>query len=557
MATPVTDPKLLAQLDSGGGGAKPVTDPDLLEKLNGGEKRSTAADVGIEGGKGLLRGAIGFAGDVADEFMQPFRDIAAATKYAAGKPNEQPATPGYGAQMKAQIKKAGADIEPAPQTPAGKFASPTGEVLGNPVTYAGPGGFGAKVATGVTSALGGEAAREGAEALGVGPMGQTGAQVLGAVAGGKAPTGAARVVTPIPATPERIAAAQTLANEGITGATAGQRTGSKSLQYAESHLGDAPGAGGKASASQEQIGSQFTSAVLKRAGIKADRATPDVIDGAFKRIGGDMDDIAARNAGKVDTQFFNDIHTAQDEYNATVQQGNRRAVVDDTVNDFSNRLVNTPVLTGDQYQKFRSRLTRLQRGAFNDPEYSQVLGDYVEALDNMMERSISNPADLQAWQDARRQYRNLIPISRAAAGAGETAAEGIITPVKMRSIIAGTQRGQREYSRGQGDFAELTRAGNILLAPLPNSGTAQRELMRFITSSAGAAIGGATTGGVGAGVGAAAGAAMPGVAGRALMSPLGQAYLGNQVAPNLPEMLPSPALRSALTSPLSEGSGPP
>jgi hypothetical protein len=182
MATPVTDPKLLAQLDSGGGGAKPVTDPDLLEKLNGGEKRSTAADVGIEGGKGLLRGAIGLAGDVADEFMQPFRDIAAATKYAVGKPNEQPATPGYGKQ----IEKA-TGIERAPQTTAGEFAATTGEVAGNPLSYAGPGGALVKGGAAVLSGLGSEAAGQAFKGTSL----ETPARVIGGMAGPGAATATA------------------------------------------------------------------------------------------------------------------------------------------------------------------------------------------------------------------------------------------------------------------------------------------------------------------------------------------------------------------------------
>jgi hypothetical protein len=461
--------------------------------------------------------------------------------------------PSYGERL---TKAAG--IEASPKTTAGRFSGTIGEFLGNPLTYAGPGGLAAKVLTGTTAALGSEAAGE--LAAGFGPKAETAARVVGAIAGGKLPSAAARLVTPIPATPERLQAAHVLANEGIVGETAGQLTGSKSLQYAESHLGDAPGAGGRATESQNQVSRQFTAAVLRRAGIvNEERATPQVIDGAFRRIGAEMDAIAARNNGRVDTQFFNDLHAAQDEYNATVQQGNRRAVVDNVVDDFTNRLVQTPVLTGDQYQRFRSRLLRLQRSAFNDPEYSQVLGDYTEALDNMMARSLANnPQDLQAWQNARRQYRNLIPISRAAAGAGEQVAEGAITPAKLRQVIAGTQRGQREYSRGQGDFAELARSGNILLTPLPNSGTAQRELARFIAASLGAAAGGGLSGGTAAGIGAAAGAIAPGVAGRALMSPLAQGYLGNQLAPNLPQQISPPALRSAipaLTGPLATGDG--
>jgi hypothetical protein len=518
------------------------------------KQEGVVADVAKEGAKGIGRGLTGFVGEMGEAVMGSFGPSQHAANLMAdlGLRERPKPQPGYGEQI---TKAAG--IEASPKTIEGRFAGTTGEFLGNPLTYAGPGGLAAKVLTGIAAALGSEAAGE--LAAGFGPKAETAARTIGAIAGGKLPSGATRLVTPIPATPERLQAAHVLANEGIVGETAGQITGSKSLQYAESHLGDAPGAGGRATESQNQVSRQFTAAVLRRAGIvNEERATPQVIDGAFRRIGAEMDAIAARNNGRVDTQFFNDLHAAQDEYNATVQQGNRRAVVDNVVDDFTNRLVQTPVLTGDQYQRFRSRLLRLQRSAFGDPEYSQVLGDYTEALDNMMARSIANSQDLQAWQNARRQYRNLIPISRAAAGAGEQVAEGAITPAKLRQVIAGTQRGQREYSRGQGDFAELARSGNILLTPLPNSGTAQRELARFIAASLGAAVGGGLSGGTAAGIGAAAGAIAPGMAGRVLMSPLAQGYLGNQIAPNLPQQIAPPALRSAipvLTSPLATGVG--
>jgi hypothetical protein len=522
------------------------------QKLTRGE---VAEDVAKEGAKGLGRGLTGFVGGMGEAVMGPFGPSQHAANLMAdfGLRERPKPQAGYGEQI---TKAAG--IEASPKSIEGRFAGTTGEFLGNPLTYAGPGGLLAKLITGITAALGSEAAGE--LAKGFGPKTETAARVVGAIAGGKVPSGAARLVTPIPATPERLQAAQLLANEGIVGETAGQITGSKSLQYAESHLGDAPGAGGRATESQNQVSRQFTSAVLRRAGIVGeDRATPQVIDGAFRRIGAEMDAIAARNNGRVDQQFLNDLHAAQDEYNATVQQGSRRAVVDNVVDDFTNRLVQTPVLTGEQYQSFRSRLTRLQRGAASDPEYSQVLGDYVEALDNMMARSMANnPQDLQAWQNARRQYRNLIPITRAAAGAGEQVAEGAITPAKMRQVIAGTQRGQRDYSRGRGDFAELVRSGNVLLTPLPNSGTAQRELARFIASSLGAVAGGGLSGGTGAGIGAAAGAVAPGAVGRVLMSPLAQGYLGNQLAPNLPQQVASPALRSAipvLSQPLASDTG--
>lgn len=536
-------------------GPEGATEQQALEKVKAQHPEaspSVPADVAKESGKGLLRGTANLVGGIADDFMEPIREIVSAGRSLAGKPNEQPADPGYGSQI-----THAAGIEASPKTTAGRYAGATGEVLGNPATYLGPGSMPGKVLTGATSALGAEAAGDLAESAGAGKGGQVAARLAGAVAAGKAPAGAARLVTPLPSTAERQAAVQVLAHEGVDAQTAGQTTGSKATQYWENHLGDAPGAGGAATTARDEAGRQFTAAALRRAGIaNEDLATPQVIDGAFHRIGGEMDAIAARNNAVQDTQFVQEMNAARDEYQATVQQGSRRAVVDNVIDDFTDRLTQNPVITGEQYQRFRSRLTRLQRGAADDPEYSQVLGDYVEAMDGMMARSITNPADMAAWQEARRQYRNLIPLARASVGAGEQAAEGVITPARLRTVLAGSQRGARDYARGRGDFADLTRAGNFILTPLPNSGTAQREMARAATTAIGGGLGMLAGGSVEAAAGMAAGAAAPGVAGRALMSPLAQGYLSNQAAPNLPAALQYPAAKAILTSPLAPDNGP-
>jgi hypothetical protein len=85
----------------------------------------------------------------------------------------------------------------------------------------------------------------------------------------------------LPASAERTALANNLTNEGVD-LTAGQRTDSKPLQWMESTLGDMPGSGRPASRVQENQGQQFTAAALQRVDETADRATPEVVDNAFK-----------------------------------------------------------------------------------------------------------------------------------------------------------------------------------------------------------------------------------------------------------------------------------
>jgi hypothetical protein len=155
-----------------------------------------------------------------------------------------------------------------------------------------------------------------------------------------------------------------------------------------------------------------------------------------------------------------------------------------------------------------------------------------------MERSIgrNNPSDLGAFQEVRRQYRNMLPLEKAATGAGEDAALGLVSPSQLRNAVV--QQNRRAYARGQGDYADLARAGEAIMKPLPNSGTAPREYMMKLPERLLAATGigtgmGATAGGpVGAGIGAAAGAGsvvLPPIMGSMLMSQAGQAWLANQL----------------------------
>jgi hypothetical protein len=167
----------------------------------------------------------------------------------------------------------------------------------------------------------------------------------------------------------------------------------------------------------------------------------------------------------------------------------------------------------------RSRVERMRRAQRQDPEMNEFLASVRDAMDNLMERSMS-PADAAAWQQARNQYRNLLVLEKATTGA-ETG--GIITPAKLKQGAVGQNR--RAYARGQGDFAELARAGENVMPGLPQSGTAPR----LLTEAGPVKL--ATTG----------------ATGRALMSSPLQGYLGNQVMSDVIANLP-PARAAAVLS---------
>lgn len=335
--------------------------------------------------------------------------------------------------------------------------------------------------------------------------------------------GVRRAAAPFGTTPERQAAAQVLRNEGVD-LTAGQVTGSRGLRYAEGEIG-----GARAAAIGERQGEQFTAAALRRSGETATRATPEVLDKAFTRIGQQFDDLAVRNTMRPDQQFVQDFHAAVRDYGAMVPPSQRAPFVEKIGGDIIDALRGGRPMAGDVYQSISSQLARAARGAGNNPELRTALYGMRDALDGAMERSIAsvNPTDAGLWREARNQYRNLLTIERAATGAGENAALGLISPSALRNATVSTQ-GRRSYARGSGDFADLARAGEALMKPLPDSGTASRTAVRALGTSVPAVVGalaGTGAGPAGTLAGMAAGAAIPKVAGALMMTGPMQNYL--------------------------------
>ena len=402
-----------------------------------------------------------------------------------------------------------------------EYANTLGQFV--PGMALGGGSAAQRVIAGTTAALGSETAGQATRAAGM-TQAEPYARLAGALIGGMAPAVGRRIVTPYPLSPERRRMVDVLKNEGVD-LTAGQTTGSDKLRYMESELG-----GNAAAKAMETQGEQFTGAALKRAGITASRATPDVMDDAFTRIGNDFNNLAARNNLPPDPRLATDVASVVTDYANLVPSASRAPVIGKLANDMLQAAQSG--LQGKQYQSFVSRIGRMSRGT-TDPQLKEVLTGIKDSLDDAMERSLqaSGSPDLGAWQEARHQYRNLIVLEQAASGAGEKAAEGLISPSQLRNATV-TKHGKRAYVRGKGDFADLARAGEATMKPLPQSGTAPRTAARAMGASIPAIIGtllGSTMGAPTAIVGGVAGAAAPYAMGRALMSGPAKSYLTNQL----------------------------
>ena len=357
---------------------------------------------------------------------------------------------------------------------------------------------------------------------------------------------ARRAVSPFTAAPERQAAISTLEREGVP-LTAGQRTGSERLRYRESELG-----GNRADDIMRQQGEAFTDAAMRRAGASG-LANSDNLAGNQARLGQGFNDVSARNTLTADQQFLGDMVGTLREYNR-VLPSEQKQILGNIASDIGDRIkAGGGRISGDDYQTIRSRLTKRAHNArINDPELADAYRGLRNSLDSAMDRSI-RPEDAGIWAGLRREYGNQKTLEKAIASAGgEDAATGVISPARLRMASSSGNKGG--YARGEGDFAELAKAGQAVMTPLPNSGTAKRLAAQYlIPAVAGSAYGGSDGNWQNALLGAGAGLALPKIVGALMMSKGGQAYLGNQkMAGNVP-----PAVRNIISALISRSSLPP
>lgn len=319
-------------------------------------------------------------------------------------------------------------------------------------------------------------------------------------------------VSRIPET--RQAAVDVLKKEGVD-VSAGQARGSQPLRTAESALGTAPFSGDVATQQFNRQMRQFTRAALKRVGEYAEAATPEVIDRAFERIGNQFDKLEA-NVLLPDPTLKAEIAKVNQDYINHTSPGTRVPYMQKVADQVAS-LSTAMGVPGKAYKAWRSEMNRIMRKTQN-PEYKEALQGAISAIDGAMERTLAktNPEQLGAWREARRQYRNMMVIEKALP-AGEAGAEGLITPAKLRQ--AALAQDKRSFRRGKSEFTDLALAGEQLLTPVRTSKTSERANALAMPAEVAAAIAALVSGNLPLAGGATSALFGPGVLGRILMNP--------------------------------------
>lgn len=310
-------------------------------------------------------------------------------------------------------------------------------------------------------------------------------------------------------------AVEVMKREGIP-LSGGQARGSKPLMTMESQLGGA----GVASFQEKQLGA-LTAAALKRAGINAKDASPPVLQAAYAKLGRIFETLAGMTSVKVDKTLQDDVLKAATDYEALV--GQPASIVEQFMNRVGSLAQqNGGVLKGDNYKVLITDLRKAGEASSSN-EVRTALKEIRTALDDAVERSMGGKTR-EAWQTARQQYKNLIHVTDAVSGAGAMAARGLMTPASLRQAISVGDK--RNYAKGFGDLNELSRAANITIVPIPDSGTAGRLSSIAGMSAIPAGTAALATGNLGQAAAVFGGLAAPALAGRAMLSAPGRSLLG-------------------------------
>lgn len=430
------------------------------------------------------------------------------------------------------------------ETTAGKYAGTAGEFLPGAMA-AGGATVGNALRYGLLPAFASETAGQLTEGTAAEPWARAGAAVLAAPAASLAEAGVRRAVSPYGGADQgRLALAQVLDDAGVP-VSAGQRVGSEALRRRE-------GMTAAGQALNETQREALTRAALRTTGTDASRATPEVLADTARRIGSVFDGVARGVDVTPDPATVNAVAQANQTYQQLAPKASQAPIIGEIVKRMTGAFRNGQTIPASTVNSWRANLSKLTTSSDGATRSAAV--DAMNALDDALASTLTNMGradDVARLATAREQWRNFLAIQKAATSAGEVAAAGILSPSALRSAVV--QQGRASYAQGnRGELGDLARAGEGILRPLPNSGTAQNiqamGLPGLGWASAGAGLGSLAGGPTGGALGAATGTVMPGLLGMLRMSGPMQNWLANQTVGRGGSILPTNALAPVLSA---------
>lgn len=306
----------------------------------------------------------------------------------------------------------------------------------------------------------------------------------GGVVGGAIPAVSAaggaikNAILPNVSDPITAALAQKALDEGIP-LRRSQISDSRVAQGIASVTKDIPFSGAGAFADKQTTA--FNKAVLAKAGIDAEKATPAILSDAADDFNKKFSSIIGKTTVNIDTAALDDLGKIEQEASKRYGADGRKLVgsyIDDVLSSGGK-------IDGQTYQNTRSQLGKMAKAkGASDPFMAGLLKNIQSTLDDAALRSLPS-AEQQQWQEVRQQYGAFKTIQKAMNSTSGQAAIGNISPAALASAA---KTGNPNYARGAGELNDLARIGGRFVRDnVPNTGTAQRLMTYGALGSAGTA----------------------------------------------------------------------
>lgn len=366
----------------------------------------------------------------------------------------------------------------------------------------------------VGGGLGGEAGADLGGAIGGAPGAVVGSTMGGLIGGRLAPGGkVAGSYLPTRMDKETTDLARAALEHYDLPISIGQATNSPFVKYLNSWASRMPFSGSGAFAEKQQ--ETFNRGIGKSFGEDAGKITPEVLDRAQTRIGGVMNDVAARSAVPFDNQIRTDLtNTVNLANTAGLQTGQAEAIGRQADNIARVALQNGGTLApgvnvanlapgellahvtgglipGNVYQNLtkRGEALDLLQGSRSTTS-GQLGGQIKDALDSGLLRG-ATPEDVQALREARAQYKALKTVEpltmRADAVGGATPSTGDISPAALLARVGQQYPTAARQGLGEIPLKDLAQIGQRFLKEPPSSGTSERlgagGLMHTVTGA--------------------------------------------------------------------------
>lgn len=246
---------------------------------------------------------------------------------------------------------------------------------------------------------------------------------------------------------------------------------------------------------------EFTRKVSNTFGADTDKITSEVYAANRDRLGKEFDRLSMQNTLNLDETLMGKLDAIKSEVSQFGTDDSIKAVdnVIDRLLKQSNASTNeVPVVAqagvprhsavfevpGAAYQSLDSAVSKVLKAGGEKAIY---LKEVQKAVRDAMDRSIS-PADKEAWDTARSQYRNLKAVRDIVAKDGAT---GDVSPTQLMAALNNSEAGKEAMAKGtRGGLGDLGKIGKQFVRDaVPNSGTAQRAMAMGLIGGGGYAFG--------------------------------------------------------------------